>query len=591
MPANCPNCGREIGRRERFCDGCGAFLDWDTGGSTDNQLIPQGAPQPDEQRAGVQLQIKADLIKVAPGSAESTAFTVKNLGTQVEEFRCAVTGPDWITAEPAVVSVFPGQEATGTVQAAPPRQPSAVAGIAPFRLTATSTVHASISSSAAGRVDVAPYHELADELVPTSSHGRGLTRHQITLDNRGNVPLRITLRTTDVADGLRVGIPVFTDVPPGQVVEVPVSVYGSRRWFGRPERKTFSIIAEAPKPLAATRLSGTRTVIPLFPAWVPVVAAAVVVAAVAGAVAIPKLIGNPQPITSQSTTPGNGGSTTPGNGGSTTPGNGGSTTPGGGQSTTPGGGGGGSTTPDNGGSTTPGNGGSVTPPPSTSLIVAAPSAKWTSFSPAGQLSTPVQANVNGCQTGAEAAGLGAVLALQQVRLEDGTQASEALETDPPSHPSASITGVYTIPATADGEVFRAEIGFCSGVTSGAQMRYAVLVGSSQQPEWKTLDTSTSQLTPIEVDLPPGTTQITLDIANASPAAYGDVVSGRPPRRGCERPFTLPPADGHPVGSELSGLPVRRSRWSAQAVSGGPASCAASRLSGAPLPAIVRRPGT
>ncbi len=522
MPTNCPNCGREIGRRDRFCDGCGTFLDWDAGGSADSQLIPQGAPQPDEQRAGVQLQMKTDLIKVAPGSAESTTFTVKNLGTQVEEFRCAVTGPDWITAGPATLSVFPGQEAAGTVQAAPPHQPGSVAGVTPFRLTITSTVHANGSSSAAGRVDVAPYHELAAELVPTSSYGRGLTGHRITLDNRGNVPLRIGLHATDVADGLRLGFPAFADVPPGRVIEVPVSVYGSRRWFGRPEAKTFSIIAEPPKPLAATRLSGTRTVLPLFPAWVPAVAAAVVVVAVAGAAFVPKLIGHPQPETSQSTTPGNGGSTTPGGGGSTTPGNNGSTTPGGGGSTTPGGGG--STTPGGGGSTTPGNGVSTTPPPSVGLISTATSATWTSFSIAGQRSTPVQTNLTGCQTGAEGAGLGAVLSAQQVLLEDGTQASEALETDPPVHPSAYITGVYHIPATATGEVFRAEVGFCSGVTSGAQMRYAVFVGSSQQPAWsKTLDTSTSQLTPIEVDLPAGTTQITLDVANASPAAYGDFV--------------------------------------------------------------------
>jgi hypothetical protein len=520
MPTSCPNCGREVGRGERFCDGCGSFLDWDTEGSADSQLAPQVAAQPDEQRAGVQLQLKPDLIKVAPGSAASTTFTVKNLGTQVEEFRCAVTGPDWITAGPAALSVFPGQEAGGTVQAAPPHVPTSAAGVAPFRLTAASTVHANVSSSAAGRVDVAPYYELAAELVPTSSHGRGLTRHQITLDNGSNVPLRIALRATDVADGLRVGVPAFADVPPGRAVEVPVSVYGTRRWFGRPERKTFSIIAEPPKPLAATRLSGTRTVLPLFPAWVPAVAAAVVVAAAAGAVAIPKLIGNPHPQTSQSTTPGNGGSTTPGGGGSTTPGGGGSTTPGGGGSTTPGGGG--STTPGGDGSTTPGGGG-TTPPPSMSLVSAATTATWTSFSPAGQLSTPVQANVTGCQSGAEGAGLGAVLSLQQVLLEDGTQASTALETDPPSHPSASITGVYNIPATASGEVFRAEVGFCSGVISGAQMRYAVSVGSSQPPAWNTLDTSTTQLTPIEVDLPAGTTQITLDVANASPAAYSDVV--------------------------------------------------------------------
>ena len=147
---------------------------------------------------------------------------------------------------------------------------------------------------------------------------------------------------------------------------------------------------------------------------------------------------------------------------------------------------------------------------------------------------------------------GAALSLQQVPLEDGTQASTALETDPPSHPSARITGVFNIPATANGEVFRAEVGFCSGVTSGAQMRYAVFVGSSQQPAWsKTLDTSTSQLTSVEVDLPPGTTQITLDVANASPAAYGDVVRVDPRVEAANAPYRLP-GRRSPSRAEYSG---------------------------------------
>ena len=203
-----------------------------------------------------------------------------------------MTGPEWVVVEPATLSVYPGDEATGTVQAAPPRKPSSVAGVTPFRLTVTSALHAHVSSSAAGRVDVAPYYELAAELVPTSSNGRGLTRHHITLDNRGNVPLRIALSPTDVADGLRLGVPAFAELAPGQVAEVPVSVYGSRRWFGRPEPKTFSIIAEPPKPLATTRLSGTRIVAPVFPRWVPVAAAGLVAAAVAAAVMVPKLAAN-----------------------------------------------------------------------------------------------------------------------------------------------------------------------------------------------------------------------------------------------------------------------------------------------------------
>jgi hypothetical protein len=298
MPIACPNCGRGVDRGDQFCDACGAFVGWGAGGLAQSQQLPQREPQPDDQRAAVRLQLKSDLIKVAPGNAESTIITVKNLGTKVEEFRFVVTGPEWIVVEPAALSVYPGQEATGAVQAAPPRTPSSVAGVEPFRLTVTSALHARVSSSVAGRIDVAPYYELAAELVPTSSSGRGPARHHITLDNRGNVPLRIMLRGTDVADGVRIRLPAFADVAPGTVTEVPVLVYGSRRWIGRPEPKTFSIIAEAPRPLAATRLSGTRTVIPLFPGWVPAVAAGVVVVAAAGGAMMPRLLahhGTPSP--------------------------------------------------------------------------------------------------------------------------------------------------------------------------------------------------------------------------------------------------------------------------------------------------------
>src|ERR1700731_4746966 len=171
MPAACPNCGRGVDRGDQFCDSCGAYLGWESGRPAESQLIPPREPPADDQHAAVQLQLKSDLINVAPGSAESTSFTVKNLGTQVEQFRFVVAGPEWITVDPAALSVFPGQEATGVIQAAPPRTPRSVAGVAPFRLTATSSVHAQVSASVAGRVGVAAFYEFAAELVPTSSSG------------------------------------------------------------------------------------------------------------------------------------------------------------------------------------------------------------------------------------------------------------------------------------------------------------------------------------------------------------------------------------------------------------------------------------
>ena len=52
--------------------------------------------------------------------------------------------------------------------------------------------------------------------------------------------------------------------------------------------------------------------------------------------------------------------------------------------------------------------------------------------------------------------------MQNAVLEDGTLASDALETGPPSYPNAHITGIYTLanPAGCE-EVFDAEVGFYS----------------------------------------------------------------------------------------------------------------------------------
>jgi hypothetical protein len=562
MPVTCPNCGRETERREKFCDACGAFLGWDAGQSADSQLFAPQAPQPDEQRAGVQIQIRNDLIEVAPGNAASTPFTIKNLGTQVEEFRFTVTGPDWLVAEPATVSVYPGQEATGAVQAAPPRTSSSIAGVTPFQLTATSALHAHVSGSAAGRVDVAPYYELAAELIPTSSSGRRWTRHHIALDNRGNVPLRIPLSPADVADGLRLDVPAAAEVAPGEVTEVPVAVHGPFRWFGRPEPKTFAVIAESPKPLAPARLPGTRIVTPLLPRWVPVAATALLAAAAAAAILVPKyLLAKPGPTHPASlsasssgspsrspsgSSPGSPSGSSPGSSsGSSSAGSSGSSSGSSSSSSVP------VAVPDvtgesldqaktallnqhlvpqpqafyNGPSATALNvvrtspaSNVVVPPGSTvqvlvptgtyNLVSAAPSAQWT----ASSQFTPPTANLQ--FGGPENNGAGAVLLLPQVALEDRTMAPEALETHPPPVMNSFITGVYTLPAaTIAGEQFRADIGFRQG--TGGKIRYQVIaVGTDRSQQIvadNTHDAGTGQMANVNGNLPPGTMYIALRV--------------------------------------------------------------------------------
>lgn len=174
------------------------------------------------------------------------------------------------------------------------------------------------------------------------------------------------------------------------------------------------------------------------------------------------------------------------------------------------------------------------------MISAASSATWTSFSSTGQMSLPVGTNT-GCRTGAASSNQGAVLTAQPAVLQDGTQASTALEADPPTQASGYLVGVYTIPATQPGEVFRAEVGFCWGAASGAQETAAVLVGSAQQSEWsQPLTASNGPLTSVNVYLPTGTTQISLEVMTPQGATVsGDVVWVDPVVEGANAPSPSP----------------------------------------------------
>lgn len=471
MRSACPNCGRLIEGREDFCSACGAFLGWEDKGSAESQLYQRPPAPPDDRRAGVQLRIDNDLIAVAPGSSESTTCTVKNLGTQVEEFRLVVTGPGWIIVQPAALRVYPGQEATAAVQAAPPRDPSSLAGVTPFQVTATSTVHSQVSSSVAGRADVGAFYELVAELVPTSSTGRGTTRHHIRLGNRGNTAVRAALNPTDVADRLRLGVPAVADVAAGSVTEVPISVRASLRWFGRPEPKSFSVLVDAPKPMAPTRVSGTRTVLPVFPRWV-LRAIPLVVVAAAAAILIPKLKSPAAPAHASSSSPAT--SSSPAS-----------------------------------------HSASPTASPTPSPVPLTPLAQssqvtWVTNPGAG---TPTTSSSTACQPATITTPTqGVVFSVQTAALEDGNAAA-ALETLPPYQPGASISGTFMMAATSAGEHFRADIGFCSGTTAGSQMQYQVTAGS--QSAGPTTFTS-GQLWPVDLALPTGTTQITLTVTNTQP---------------------------------------------------------------------------
>lgn len=287
MGITCRACGRVNADGAQFCANpdCGAYLGWEA--SAPRQPAPAAPPAGGEQRVGVRATLADEVVPVDPGATGSTTLTVHNTGTQVEGFTMALSGPAaaWSTAEPAEVSVYPEQAATVTLRFAPPRAPSCPAGRAWYVVRLDSTVHRGLSVTANGAVSVGAYHDVAAELVPASSSGRGTTTHQVVLDNRGNVVERARLAATDDEGLFRLELGrTAVELPPGRV-GVPLSVRAPRRWFGR--SRPVPIHAQVALDSGGTpvRVDGVRHVVPVFPSWAPVAAVLAALLLCGGAVA------------------------------------------------------------------------------------------------------------------------------------------------------------------------------------------------------------------------------------------------------------------------------------------------------------------
>lgn len=268
----CRVCGWDNADGAQFCANpeCAVYLGWD--GEPHGQPPPGGG----DQRAGVRATLADPVVAVAPGSTASTTVSVYNAGTKVEGFVIRLTGPAaaWTTVAPNELSVYPEQTGTVTLRFAPPRSPSCPAGHAWYVVRLDSTVHIGLTVTANGAAAVAAYHDVAAELVPASSSGRGATKHQVVVDNRGNVVERAQVSAADDEGGFRMELArTVVELPPGRV-GVPLTVRAPRRWFGRPRAVPIHATVAVEGATAPVRVDGTRHVVPVFPSWAPAVALA-----------------------------------------------------------------------------------------------------------------------------------------------------------------------------------------------------------------------------------------------------------------------------------------------------------------------------
>ena len=226
-------------------------------------------------------------VQLEPGTSAKVPLQIRNNGQIVEGYQVEVVGTPaaWTTVDPPEVTLFPGGTTTVTLDFHPPRSSAVPAGEHQYGVRVVPTEHPDETVVPEGTVEVLPFVDTTAELVPHTSRGRRGGRHQVAIDNRGNVPTTVALSGTDQADALIIRIkPTELEIQPGHAAFADVRVRPAQSvWRGSPVTHAFTVMV-AEEGSTALALDGTHLQEPLVPAWLPKAVLAALAALVALAV-------------------------------------------------------------------------------------------------------------------------------------------------------------------------------------------------------------------------------------------------------------------------------------------------------------------
>ncbi len=206
---------------------------------------------------GASATLSQPSAAVDPGGQATVEIKVKNTGTVVDQFAIEVLGDTsaWATADPPTLSLFPDAEGTARVVFRPPRTSSVHAGTQPFGVMVRSHEDPQGSVVEEGTLQIGPFFDSGVELIPRTSRGSRGGRHDLALDNRGNVTLQAALEASDPDKLVRFEFdPPSAFVDPGQAGFAKVRVKPNQTfWRGLPKSHPFQVVVqpEGGSPLTA----------------------------------------------------------------------------------------------------------------------------------------------------------------------------------------------------------------------------------------------------------------------------------------------------------------------------------------------------
>jgi hypothetical protein len=163
------------------------------------------------------------------GQVGQAEFTVRNPGNIVETYDVIVLGPAqaWVDVMPPMISLFPGEEDTSTVELRPPLTYRVPAGTYAIGVKAQSQVRPDVSATAEMLVTVNPFYRFRCTMASASFTLRTRATMLIQVTNEGNSTVTYEVKANDPEGfmNVRPKAPSLTLAPgQSQWIEILVSV-------------------------------------------------------------------------------------------------------------------------------------------------------------------------------------------------------------------------------------------------------------------------------------------------------------------------------------------------------------------------------